>query len=224
MREELSGNLCRCTGYIGIVEAVRSVLATPGARDDRLSGTSTHPTVPAPHVTNHQSATPRDSRAEVQLSRVCLPHALPPGDSPSSSRQITAGRENAGEMTRDDLPSVTPRAHQSPVTAGQQASGAKESTGSEHKLTLAIAPNSLWHILKDIDTVVRCLPGASLTSPPDINPVCLSMRVALGPMSAHFEGSARVEFDDSRRTATIDGIGHDAPNPFDEPWPHPTRT
>ena len=26
VREELSGNLCRCTGYVGIVEAVRSVL------------------------------------------------------------------------------------------------------------------------------------------------------------------------------------------------------
>ena len=36
------------------------------------------------------------------------------------------------------------------------------------------------------------------------------MIVALGPMSARFEGSARVDFDDSRRTATIDGIGHDA--------------
>lgn len=27
IREELSGNLCRCTGYVGIVRAIRSVLA-----------------------------------------------------------------------------------------------------------------------------------------------------------------------------------------------------
>jgi aerobic carbon-monoxide dehydrogenase small subunit len=26
IREELSGNLCRCTGYVGIVEAIRTVL------------------------------------------------------------------------------------------------------------------------------------------------------------------------------------------------------
>ena len=220
VREELSGNLCRCTGYIGIVEAVRSVLATPAARDDGLSGAHTNPTAPILHTTNYLPATPDaalsvpprdfDPATEAQKLGIRLPHSPPPSDMSSSSRPITAGREMAGDMTKDDLPSVTPRIHQPPGTAGQHASGVKESIGSEHKLTLAMAPNSLWHILKDIDTVVRCLPGASLTSPPDVDPVCLSMIVALGPMRARFEGSARVEFDDSRRTATIDGIGHDA--------------
>ena len=33
IREELSGNLCRCTGYVGIVAAIRDVLASgPHAR------------------------------------------------------------------------------------------------------------------------------------------------------------------------------------------------
>ena len=220
VREELSGNLCRCTGYIGIVESVRSVLATAPARDDGLSDAHTNPTAPPPHTVNYQPATPDavlstpprdfDPGAEVQQPRIRLPHSPPPGDTSSSSRQVTASREMADAMTKDNLPSVTPPIRQSPGTAGQHASGVKESIGSEHKLTLAIAPNSLWHILKDIDTVVRCLPGASLTSPPDADPVGLRMIVALGPMSARFEGSARVDFDDSRRTATIDGIGHDA--------------
>ena len=220
VREELSGNLCRCTGYIGIVEAVRSVLATPAARDDGLSDAHTNPAAPTPRTTNHQPTTPDavlsapprdlDSGTEVRQPGIRLPHLLPPGDTSSSSRQVTAGRETAGDLTKDDLPSVTARIHQSPETAKQHASGVQESIGSEHKLTLAIAPNSLWPILKDIDTVVHCLPGASLMSPPDADPVCLSMMAALGPMSARFEGSARVEFDDARRTATIDGIGHDA--------------
>ena len=220
VREELSGNLCRCTGYIGIVEAVRSVLATPAAHVDGLSDAHANSTAPKPRTTNGQPATPDavlsapprdfDPGIEVRQVGIRLPHSLPPSDTSSSLRQITGGREMAGNMTKDDSPGVTLRTRQSPGTAGQHASGVKESTGSEHKLTLAIAPNSLWHILKDIDTVVRCLPGASLTSPPDVDPVCLSMIVALGPMRARFEGSARVEFDDSRRTATIDGIGYDA--------------
>ena len=29
IREELGGNLCRCTGYVGIVAAIRAVLAAP---------------------------------------------------------------------------------------------------------------------------------------------------------------------------------------------------
>jgi len=32
VRKELSGNLCRCTGYIGIVRAIMRVLAARGAR------------------------------------------------------------------------------------------------------------------------------------------------------------------------------------------------
>jgi carbon-monoxide dehydrogenase small subunit len=30
IREELSGNLCRCTGYVGIVRAIRRVLDESG--------------------------------------------------------------------------------------------------------------------------------------------------------------------------------------------------
>ena len=42
IRQELSGNICRCTGYMGIVAAIRSVLAdrasaTPRVQDASLS-------------------------------------------------------------------------------------------------------------------------------------------------------------------------------------------
>ena len=56
IRLELSGNLCRCTGYVGIVEAVRSALAT--AKTSGLAG------VLAPRgvgpVGSHRPSKPQD--------------------------------------------------------------------------------------------------------------------------------------------------------------------
>ena len=220
VREELSGNLCRCTGYIGIVEAVRSVLATTPALDAGVVGATANPPSPRrPHGANNQSGTPdavlsapppeSNARTEVRNLMTRLPESPPPVDKSSSARRVTAGRHVARDMPKDDRASATPGIHPSPGTPALPDSGVAKSIGSEHELTLAIAADSLWHILKDIDTVVRCLPGASLTSPPNADPLSLCMTVAVGPMRARFEGTARIEFNDLRRTATIDGIGHD---------------
>ena len=219
VREELSGNLCRCTGYVGIVEAVRSVLATTPAPDVGVSGVAANPLSPTPHGTNYQpaapdaalSAPPPESNVgtEVQNLTIRLPESPPPVDKSSSVPQVTAGRQMARDMPKDDRASAAPGIHPSPGTSALHDSDVAKSIGSEHELTLAIAPDSLWHILKDIDTVVRCLPGASLTSPPNADPLSLCMTVAVGPMRARFEGTARIKFDDPRRTATINGSGHD---------------
>ena len=85
-----------------------------------------------------------------------------------------------------------------------------QTAGSEHEIALAIAPDTLWLVLRDIATVVRCLPGGSLTGPPDADPLSVRMTVAIGPMQARFDGTARVAFDHRQRTATIEGSGHDA--------------
>ena len=164
VREELSGNLCRCTGYVGIVEAVRSVLAAPPARADR------------------------------------------PSPTPRSSPGVRVAR-NASNA---DRAGATPDAEASLRMSTRHASGPSTTDGSRLEIPIAIAPDSLWHVLKDIGTVVRCIPGASLAGPPNADPLPLDMTVAIGPMKARFEGSAHVAFDDRRHEATIEGSGHDA--------------
>ena len=48
VRRELAGNLCRCTGYQGIVEAILAVAANPAEAGDRMEATA--PLAPGPMV------------------------------------------------------------------------------------------------------------------------------------------------------------------------------
>jgi carbon-monoxide dehydrogenase small subunit len=47
IREEMSGNLCRCTGYLGIVRAIQSVIATRSASNDVPQKEKPKPAAPA---------------------------------------------------------------------------------------------------------------------------------------------------------------------------------
>ena len=187
VREELSGNLCRCTGYVGIVEAVRSVLGETPAFDGAVHTAATLPSGALPVADSlsvtpvrHSSLAPTGSRSEQSMQTAPL---APHSDLP------TPGKPSAA-LTRH--PPRTPR-----------------NPGPGHEITLAIAPDALWPVLQDVATVVRCLPGASLTGPADTDPLSIAMGVAIGPMRARFEGAARVAFDDRRRTGVIEGGGHD---------------
>ena len=56
IRKELAGNLCRCTGYVGIVRAIQSVLA---ARQPQLSPASSPTARPRPRVEKDIAAVTR---------------------------------------------------------------------------------------------------------------------------------------------------------------------
>ena len=243
VREELSGNLCRCTGYVGIVQAVRSVLDGPpaaGAEPLGVMGESSTPprdgvaglAAPEPR----SSAPPRGSgsggagrdEANHPFDRQSLDEATlrnrgagqssinrpfdPPPHLDASARtpRGPATRHGTQEAPGADSPRAAPGADASAALPAGDASAAPKATGSEHEVTLAIPPEALWTALQDVATVVRCLPGASLTGPATADPLSLRMTVAIGPMRARFDGSARVAFDDRGRTATIEGRGHDA--------------
>ena len=184
VREELAGNLCRCTGYVGIVEAVRSVLADPPAQDTTIRPPEAPAPIDASSPLSPDSPDPRGVRDATRTETAGTP-AETPGSSPESP--------GASFGTRSD-----------------HASAMSQTTGSEHEITLATAPDTLWPVLRDIAVVVRCLPGASLNGPTSADPLSVGMTVAIGPMRARFDGTARVVFDDRRRTATIEGSGHDA--------------
>ena len=197
VREELSGNLCRCTGYVGIVEAVRSVLADPPAQDTAVRP----PERPAPVDASSPAAMPDGRIAPERPAPVDA--SSPPSPDSADRRGVRGATRNAAAGAAPETPGASLGART------DHASATPRTTGSEHEVALAVAPDTLWPVLRDVATVVRCLPGASLDGPASADPLSIAMTVAIGPMRARFEGTARVAFDDRRRTATIEGSGQD---------------
>jgi carbon-monoxide dehydrogenase small subunit len=149
IREELAGNLCRCTGYVGIVAAIRAVLAAP---------------------VDHIEARPRQSIDAPALRRETLP------------------RPSSADTPRRTLPDTARPAH---------------------GVLLAADADAVWRILGDIETAVRCMPGAELTGPPQRSPLEFRMAAAIGPMRATFEGTAMLDYDEDKRAGSIEGEGRD---------------
>jgi carbon monoxide dehydrogenase subunit G len=67
----------------------------------------------------------------------------------------------------------------------------------------------VWAWFKDIESVVGCLPGASLRAPPDNGKLQLAMVVKLGPITANFVGEGEARFDDASHSGSVQGAATD---------------
>ena len=159
VREELAGNLCRCTGYVGIVGAIRDVLAAGTHRNTLLKA--------------------RPAAPVLEQSR---PSALAPAAAPAPSSSSASAVSFA------------------PVTDGV--------TLSRH-IDVPVPAAALWRTLQDIETIARCLPGASLDKVSPDGTVTGAFQVAIGPINARFGGAARVAFDQQTHRGEVSGQGAD---------------
>jgi carbon-monoxide dehydrogenase small subunit len=83
IREELSGNLCRCTGYAGIVKAIQEVLSDlPGLKTTEI------PISAVPALSQPDTRLPV-ATAETTAAPAAIQTAVQPGDSNTLSRQLT---------------------------------------------------------------------------------------------------------------------------------------
>jgi carbon monoxide dehydrogenase subunit G len=67
----------------------------------------------------------------------------------------------------------------------------------------------VWDFFQDIPEVAQCLPGAELVSDDGDGSYTGKVSVKLGPMSANFEGSAKVTPDAAAHSGLIEGKGED---------------
>ena len=172
VREELSGNLCRCTGYVGIVEAVTAVLEEGRVQENAGTGTAESDTGSTPAVDE-----------------------LPAGDAAYGARLRQSGaaarhtdREESSQVSLP--PSADARRLSDPtsVASAHVAFPRPASPGLTHEIPVPISPDRLWTALRDIGLVVRCLPGARLLGPADADPISLEITVAIGPIRTRFPG------------------------------------
>jgi len=169
VRLELSGNLCRCTGYVGIVRAVNRVL-----RESREGAFAAQPLLSMPL-----------GPVGARVARSALER--------SSTTAASVARGDEGGLPHGVL-----------GLAGRQPN-----IEVRQSFEVSCRPGEVWKFFSDIEQVARCLPGASLTRPPDGNKVNGKFSAKLGPITTTFTGAARIVRDDDNLRGVVLGAGND---------------
>jgi carbon-monoxide dehydrogenase small subunit len=186
IRQEMSGNLCRCTGYMGIVDAIARVMAEgEGVRpsgSDTLAPASAGWLGPAPAPVAAQRMA-----AELPVRRP-EPAAAP--DAAPSSSPAPADREPVRVATGDiEVVDGVVRLSQSFV--------------------LEQPREAVWALMSDPEAVALCMPGARLDGPPQDGNVTGRIEVKLGPIIASFAGAGTVRQFPAEYRQVIEGHGAD---------------
>ena len=173
IRIELSGNLCRCTGYMGIVAAIRDVLGQCNA--------GANPEIAA----LREAFNPWYGFKDLSVSRKPF---------------VTFEAVDTGTVV------VSAGRSEEASTHGESSEGGTRIQGH---FAVPFATVDVWQFMSDLAAVAACLPGAELTEHVG-DRVKGRVAIKFGPMSANFNGAARLERDDASRSAILKGAGQDA--------------
>ncbi len=186
IRTEMSGNLCRCTGYVGIVNAIEGVMQEEAGRSASAGA------------------------AAVAGAKAWLGPAPGPGRSSVSAAVSTSAALPTQRPA--PKPEATPkrRSTRAPiaVTVGaiEQVDGATRLTQS---FVLPHAREAVWALMSDPAAIAACMPGMSLDAPRPDGTIPGRMEVALGPVKAAFAGIGTIQSLASEYRQVIEGRGGD---------------
>ena len=80
-----------------------------------------------------------------------------------------------------------------------------------NSFTVPLPPDETWGLLRDIERIAPCIPGATLIETVDKDTYKGEVSVRLGPVSVTFKGQAKFEtVDDVVRSALVKADGKDA--------------
>ena len=184
IRVAMSGNLCRCTGYVGIVRAIQSVIAERKAKG--LSSPVNATTALGPTGSGHAQPTTASAFPS-------SPTLLPAGEG-SILRPSPRGRGTEGEG----------RFGERAAEPGKPLTTLRLSFSVDH------GREKVWDFFGRLGEVTTCLPGTSLLGTPTDDHVEPKIRIKVGPIIAEFEGVADVVRDPSNFAGMIHGSARDA--------------
>ena len=192
IRHELGGNLCRCTGYMGIVAAIREVAER--SRDAEPTDVETVAT------------SADEDMAGGAIRRADTPAADAARHAPSAPASI------AFEPFEIDAghPALRPTTSTAPDRSGVVRSMTREGgwTRLEREFVMEQPVDALWALFEDLPTIAACLPGVSVATV-DANRFTATAAIRFGPIGATFGGEGTRETDAANRTGTIFGRGKD---------------
>ena len=233
IRHELSGNLCRCTGYMGIVAAVRDVAlqhrsAVPDHTDAAKSAgvqladdaaVVAAPAIARGHGSSEPTATPSDGETGPPATgRRDTGHSPASTASPASSQSPASSASSASHVVAFEPFEIDPGhpADADSPTTGPTGTGAARPmtradgwTALEREFTMPHSADALWTLFEDLPRVAECLPGVHVESA-DSDRFSGRAEIRFGPVGAAFHGGGTRETDAERRTGVISGRGSDA--------------
>jgi carbon-monoxide dehydrogenase small subunit len=186
VRIELAGNLCRCTGYMGIVSAILAVLQDLREHSD----------------------------AQVQLLRVAIAEGrAEPIEAPQFVQGFTSFEAKRQVMPPSDLSEQSSVRTASMVgvadTQSREQQVQQKGTKVNASFDVPFGVDAVWAFMSDLKAVASCLPGAQVDSETS-EQVAGKIAIKFGPMSATFKGSATIERDAAQRVAVLKGMGQDS--------------
>ena len=79
----------------------------------------------------------------------------------------------------------------------------------EESFELPFSRAAVWQAFQNVQMMVDCLPGASLTSPVGQLPLTLSFQIKMGPIVAAFAGEGAMAYESADFAGTFSGHGTD---------------
>ncbi|CAM3819463.1 2Fe-2S iron-sulfur cluster-binding protein [Bordetella flabilis] len=216
VRVELSGNLCRCTGYMGIVGAIMSVLRelreqpdadVDGLRAALAQGRGAAP-VAVPGQRVFMAFTPSGSdvpRGGAAASSAGMGAAAPAVSGTPSGAAMPPGASAPRAPAAASAAAAGTAARTAPATAQP---GAGKTNQIDGMFDVPFPAARVWAFMADLPAVAACLPGASIEEQQGER-VKGTVSVKFGPMRAAFNGAARLERDDAAMRAVFRGAGQD---------------
>ena len=182
IRVGMSGNLCRCTGYVGIVKAIAKVASDHRGGEVGQPAARTLGPAPGPDAPDNFKATESATAAQ--------------------PAKPAAAAARAAALALPDQAGTN-------VHTGKVTQDGKFATLTQ-TITVNHPRDTVWRYLADIEKAAVCMPGVALDGPPQDGHVTGRMLVKLGPISADLAGEADVRRVADEWRCIIEGKGRDS--------------